>query len=61
MEAYKHFRLAAYVHSYYVEKASEEQIQKAIDYYQHYVHLGKVYIENHRGLVDVPVEELRRV
>ena len=61
MEAYRHFQLAAYVHSYYVEKASEEQIQKAIDYYQHYVHLGKVYIENHRGLVDVPVEKLRRV
>jgi len=61
MENYKHFKLAAYVHAYYVEKADEAAIQRAIDYYRHYVHLDKVYIENHRGLVDVPVEKLRSV
>ena len=61
MEAYNNFKLAAYVYAYYLEKATEEDIQKAIDYYKHYVHLDKVYIENHRGLVDIPVEKLRSV
>ncbi len=61
MRPYEHFKLAAYVHAYYVAKADEETIQRAIDYYRHYVHLDKVYIENHRGLVDVPVEKLRSV
>ena len=61
MEPYKHFKLAAYVFAYYLETADDEQIQKAIDYYRHYVHLDKVYIENHRGLVDIPVEKLRHV
>ncbi|MBR4068280.1 MAG: hypothetical protein IKK08_06580 [Clostridia bacterium] len=61
MESYKHFKLAAYVFAYYLETADDEQIQKAIDYYRHYVHLDKVYIENHRGLVDIPVEKLRHV
>lgn len=61
MEPYKHFQLAAYVFAYYLETADDEQIQKAIDYYRHYVHLDKVYIENHRGLVDIPVEKLRHV
>ena len=61
MESYKNFRLAAYVFAYYIEKADEAEIQQAIDYYRQYVHLDKVYIENHRGLVDIPVEKLRRV
>ncbi len=61
MEPYKHFKLAAYVFAYYLETADDEQIQKAINYYRHYVHLDKVYIENHRGLVDIPVEKLRHV
>ncbi len=61
MEGYKNFRLAAYVFAYYINEADESDIQKAIDYYKHYVHLDKVYIENHRGLVDIPVEKLRRV
>ncbi len=61
MEPYKHFKLAAYVFAYYLNEADEAQIQQAIDYYRHYVHLDKVYIENHRGLVDIPVEKLRSV
>ncbi|MBP3541332.1 MAG: hypothetical protein J6K72_05915 [Clostridia bacterium] len=61
MDSYKNFKLAAYVYAYYLEKATEKEIQKAIDYYKHYVHLDKVYIENHRGLVDIPVEKLRAV
>ncbi|MBE5793246.1 MAG: hypothetical protein E7323_00995 [Clostridiales bacterium] len=61
MESYKHFKLAAYVYAYYIHTATDADIQKAIDYYKHYVHLDKVYIENHRGLVDISVERLRQV
>ena len=61
MNSYKHFKLAAYVYAYYIETATDADIQTAIDYYKHYVHLDKVYIENHRGLVDIPVEKLRHV
>ena len=61
MKPYEHFKLAAYVHAYYVAKADEETIQRAIDYYRHYVHLDKVYIENHRGKVDIPPQRLREV
>ncbi len=61
MKPYKHFKLAAYVYAYYVNEATDQEIQTAIDYYKHYVHLDKVYIENHRGLVDIPVDKLRHV
>ena len=61
MESYKHFKLAAYVFAYYLIEADERQIQQAIDYYRRYVHLDKVYLENHRGLVDIPAEKLRAV
>jgi hypothetical protein len=61
MEAFKNFKVAAYVYAYYVNKASEEDIQRGIDFFKRYIHLDKVYIENHRGVVDIPVEKLRRV
>ena len=59
MEAYKNFSVAAYVYAYYLEKADEAEIQRGIDFFKQYIPLKKVYIENHRGVVDIPVEKLQ--
>lgn len=59
MKAYQNFTTAAYVYAYYLEEADEEQIQRGIDYYRQYFHLDKVYLENHRGLVDISKERMR--
>jgi hypothetical protein len=61
MEAYKNFQIAAYVYAYYLEKADEAEIQRGIDFFKQYIPLKKVYIENHRGFVDIPVEKLQAV
>lgn len=60
MEAFKNFKMAAYVYAYYLDKADEAEIQRGIDYFKKYIHLDKVYIENHRGVVDIPVEKLQK-
>lgn len=57
---YKNFRLASYVWAYYLNKASEEQMQKDIDTFMAYAPLRKVYLENHRGLVEVPPEKIKQ-
>ncbi len=62
MEGFKkfeNFKLAAYVFAYYLDKADEAEIQRGIDYFKKYIHLDKVYIENHRGKVDIPQEKMR--
>ena len=61
MEAYKNFKIAAYVYAYYLDKADDAEIQRGIDFFKKYIHLDKVYIENHRGLVDIPVKRLKEV
>lgn len=61
MKPYKHFRLAAYAYAYYLAEADDQSIQKTIDYYRHFVHLDKVYLENHRAATDVPVQRLREI
>ena len=61
MEPYKHFKVAAYVFAYYLKDADDAQIQQDLDFYRQYIHLDKVYIENHRGIVDIPPQRLREV
>ncbi|MBE6936343.1 MAG: hypothetical protein E7458_07540 [Ruminococcaceae bacterium] len=61
MEPCKNFKIAAYVFAYYLDKADDAEIQRGIDFYRQYIHLDKVYIENHRGKVDIPVKRLREV
>ena len=60
MKPYENFRLAAYVYAYYLADATPERIQADLDFYRRYVPLGKVYLETHRGLVDIPEEQMRR-
>lgn len=61
LPAFKNFKLASYVFAYYLDKADDAEIQRGIDYFKQYMHLDKVYIENHRGLVDIPVKRLKEV
>lgn len=61
MNPCKHFKVAAYVFAYYLAKADDAEIQRGIDFYKQYIHLDKVYIENHRGKVDIPPNRLREV
>lgn len=61
MNPCRHFKVAAYVFAYYLAKADDAEIQRGIDFYKQYIHLDKVYIENHRGKVDIPPQRLREV
>ena len=61
LERYDNFKIAAYVFAYYLQSADDAQIQDAIDYYRRYMHLDKVYLENHRSVVDIPVARMRQV
>lgn len=61
MEPCKHFKVAAYVYAYYLARADDAEIQRGIDFFRQYIHLDKVYIENHRGKVDIPPQRMREV
>ncbi len=61
MEKFKNFKLASLVYAYYLNGKSEEQLQADIDFYQTYMPLNKAYIENHRGLIEIPDEQLQMV
>ncbi|MBQ4637764.1 MAG: hypothetical protein IJB92_03405 [Clostridia bacterium] len=61
MKAYNNFKIAAYVFAYYLKNASDEDIKRGIEFYSQYIHLDKVYIENHRGEVDITPKRLREV
>lgn len=47
--------------AYYLAEAEEEDILKGIEFFKNSIHLDKVYLENHRSTVDVPVEKMRKV
>ena len=59
MNHYRNFNIASYMYAYYAAEASDEQIKKELEKYLHYIPLSKIYVENHRGAVDVPPERLR--
>lgn len=61
MKGYENFKVAAYVFAYYLAEASEEEILRGIEFFKNSIHLDKVYLENHRSVVDIPVEKMRRV
>ena len=58
---YKNFDLVAYLNVYYIAQVSNEDIGKDIDEFLSYAPLKKIYIENHRAGIDIPVERLREV
>lgn len=59
MENFKNFGIGSIVWAYYLKDADEETMQKDIDCFRSYIPLNKVYLENHRGLIDVPKEKIR--
>lgn len=61
MKAYENFAVAAYVYAYYLEKATDEEILCGIEYFKKYIHLDKVYLENHRSRTNIPAERMLQV
>ena len=61
MAPYQNFTTATYIYAYTLAHATDEEIQKGIDFFKANVHLDKIYIENHRGKVDIPVKRLQEV
>lgn len=59
MENYTNFGIGSIVWAYYLKDADEERMQKDIDFFKSYMPLNKAYLENHRGLVDVPQKKMR--
>ena len=61
MDHYHHFCIASYMYAYYAAEADDVKIREDMEKYLKYLPLDKVYVENHRGLVDVPVKRLREL
>lgn len=61
MEAYRNFSIASYMYAYYAGRATNDEIRRGVEYYLANIPLKKVYLENHRGTTDVPVERLREI
>ena len=59
MEHYKNFQLAGYVWAYWLDRVGEDEIRESIETLTKKMPLKKVYLENHRGLVDVPQVKMR--
>ncbi|MBO4887732.1 MAG: hypothetical protein J5589_05410 [Firmicutes bacterium] len=61
MLPYRHFSLASYMFAYYTAKVTDDEIRDGVEWYLKYVPLKKIYVENHRSTVDVPVSRLREI
>ncbi|MBR2822116.1 MAG: hypothetical protein IKE24_00285 [Clostridia bacterium] len=61
MNAYRNFSIASYMYAYYVKDATDRQIREGVEEYLRCLPLSKVYVENHRATVDIPVERLKEV
>ena len=59
MQGYKNFHLASYVWAYYLNRTDEAKMRADIETALAQAPIAKVYIENHRGRVDVDQEKLR--
>ena len=59
MEGYKNFEVSAYAWAYYLNDADEEKLKADLDRALQKAPIAKIYVENHRGRVDVPIEKLR--
>ena len=61
MEPYRHFSVASYMFAYYAAAVTDNELRQAAERYLSAIPLKKVYVENHRATVDVPVERLRQI
>ena len=58
---YDHFDLVTYLTAYYINEHSNAELEEDIDRFLAYSPMKKIYIENHRGNVDVPVARLQEI
>ena len=61
MDHYQHFGIASYMYAFYAARAEDQNIREDMEQYLRYLPVEKVYVENHRGLTDVPVKRLREI
>ena len=61
MQPYRHFSLASYMFAYYTSEVTDEEIKSGVEWYLQNIPLKKIYVENHRSTVDVPVKRLREI
>ena len=58
---YENFDLVSYLTAYYSAEHTNEELEEDIDRFLAYSPLKKVYIENHRANVDIPVSRLKEL
>ncbi len=58
MKGYENFEVSAYVWAYYLNRSDEKKIREDLEKVLEKGPVTKVYIENHRGRSDVPVDKL---
>ena len=61
MQKYRNFQLASYIWAYYLSHNDEAQLRKDVDRMLSQAPVSKIYIENHRGRVDIGTDKLRAV
>ena len=61
MQPYRHFNLASYMFAYYTAEVTDEELKRGVEWYLKNIPLKKIYVENHRSTVDVPVKRLREI
>ena len=59
MSHYRNFRLATYFVAHGAAHAERQQLQKDIDFFQHYLHLDNVYLEPFRDGTFASEEQVR--
>ena len=59
MSHYRNFRLATYFVAHGAAHAEQQQLQKDIDFFQHYLHLDNVYLEPFRDGTFASEEQVR--
>lgn len=58
---FKNFKLASYLRAYDLNELTDEELGSRLDEFMSKIHTDKVYIENHRGRVTIPVDRLKKV
>lgn len=61
MKGFNNFKLVSYIRAYDIVEMTDAQIADMIDGFMSEIHLDKVYLENHRGAVSIPVERMKAV
>lgn len=58
---FKNFKLASYLRAYDIHEMTDDELGVKLDEFMDKIHTDKIYIENHRGSITIPVERLKTV